>query len=143
MDYLSAFDISGTGMSVEKLRLDVTAINLANAHTTKTLNGKLYKPLYVKSAPIDGFGLSNMNNSSLPGGVEVLSVEELNTEPRMAYEPGHPDADDKGYVAYPGIDPVSEMINLITSTRAFEANVRAMNAAKTMALKALEIGGTP
>jgi len=68
-------------------------------------------------------------------------VQPVDGAPRLVYEPGHPDADTKGFVAYPDVNPVSEMVELMTVTRAYEANVRAMNMAKTMALKALEIGG--
>jgi flagellar basal-body rod protein FlgC len=74
-------------------------------------------------------------------GVEVNEVRQIDVPPRLVYEPSHPDADAKGFVAYPGINPVAEMINLITTMRAYEANVTAMNAAKTMAMKALDIGG--
>jgi flagellar basal-body rod protein FlgC len=74
-------------------------------------------------------------------GAKVVEVRARNAAPRMVYEPGHPDADGKGFVAYPGVDPVGEMVNLISTLRAYEANVAAFNAAKTMALKALELGG--
>lgn len=141
MDYLSSFDISGSGMRLEKARLDVTALNLANAHTTKTQTGGVYKPLKLTSAPAFGVVFDNaQRNMSLVQGTEITQVTELDTPPRLVHEPGHPDADEKGYVAYPDIDPLSEMINLITATRAYEANIRAMNAAKTMALKALDMG---
>ena len=141
MNYLLAFDISGSGMSVEKLRLDVTAINLANVNTTRSSDGGLFKPLKVittsKLTPTFDASLNQLSVA----GTEVADVVQADTPPRMVYDPGHPDADEKGFVAYPDINPVSEMINLITTTRAYEANVRAMNAAKAMALKALEIGG--
>ncbi len=141
MNYSLAFDISASGMSIEKLRLDVTAINLANVHTTRSADGGLYKPLKVvttsKFSPIFEASLGNLSVA----GTQVADVYQADTPPRMVYEPGHPDADEKGFVAYPDINPVSEMINLMTTTRAYEANVRAMNAAKNMALKALEIGG--
>jgi flagellar basal-body rod protein FlgC len=141
MNYLLAFDISGSGMSVEKLRLDVTAINLANVNTTRAADGGIFKPLKV----VTSSGLTSTFDASLKQlsvtGSGVADVVQSDTPPRMVYDPGHPDADEKGFVAYPDINPVSEMINLITTTRAYEANVRAMNAAKTMALKALEIGG--
>ena len=141
MNYMLAFDISGSGMSIEKLRLDVSAINLANMHTTRSAEGGVFKPLKVvatsRLTPTFESSLASMSVA----GVEVANVYQADTPPRMVYDPGHPDADEKGFVAYPDINPVSEMINLITTTRAYEANVRAMNAAKTMALKALEIGG--
>lgn len=146
MDYLTAFDISASGMSVERLRLDVTAINLANVNSTRAENGSFFKPLRVISAPSLGRTFSEYMepfNYSLPiNGVVVKEVREVNSEPRLVFDPGHPDADERGFVAYPDINPVSEMVNLMTITRAYEANVRALNAAKVMALKALEIGGT-
>ena len=128
-------------MSVEKLRLDVTAINLANVHTTRAADGGLFKPLKVVTASKLTPTFEASLDSLTIGGAGVADVVQTDTPPRMVYEPGHPDADGQGFVAYPDINPVSEMINLITTTRAYEANVRAMNAAKNMALKALEIGG--
>lgn len=141
MNYSLAFDISGSGMSVEKLRLDVTAINLANVSTTRSADGGIFKPLkVVTTSKLTPTFDASLNQLSV-AGTEVADVVPADTPPRMVYDPGHPDADETGFVAYPDINPVSEMINLITTTRAYEANVRAMNAAKTMALKALEIGG--
>jgi flagellar basal-body rod protein FlgC len=141
MNYLSAFDISGSGMSVEKLRLDVTAINLANVHTSRTADGGIFKPLRVLTTARTAQSFEASLNLVSSAGAPMADVVEADVSPRMVYDPGHPDADGKGFVAYPDINPVSEMINLMTATRAYEANVRAMNAAKTMALKALEIGG--
>jgi flagellar basal-body rod protein FlgC len=74
-------------------------------------------------------------------GAQVMGLQSVDAPPRLAFEPGHPDADDKGFVAYPGINPVAEMMNLLTATRAYEANVAALNAAKAMALRAIDIGG--
>jgi len=146
MNYFAAFDISGSGMNLERLRLDVTSINLANTHTTRTADGGIFKPLRViatsKMTPTFETVLAGLVDPAGLGGVEVAAIREMDTAPRMVFDPNHPDADEKGFVAYPDINPVSEMINLITATRAYEANVRALNAAKTMALKALEIGGT-
>ena len=75
------------------------------------------------------------------GGAKVLSIARLETAPRLVFDPGHPDANDKGYVSYPGVNQVNEMTNLVVALRAYEANVTAFNAAKVMALKALDIGG--
>lgn len=145
MDYMSAFEISASGMAVERARLDATAVNLANVNSTRTVDGTAFRPLRVISGPkisqkfsatMDAFAAAQ----SLPG-VEVSEVRQLNVPPRLVFEPAHPDADEKGFVAYPGINPVAEMVSLITTMRSYEANVVAMNAAKTMALKALEIGG--
>lgn len=145
MDYISAFEISASGMAVERVRLDATAVNLANVNSTRAVDGTVFRPLRVISGPkinqkfsatMDAFAATQ----SLPG-VEVSEVRQLNAPPRLVFEPAHPDADEKGFVAYPSINPVAEMVSLITTMRSYEANVVAMNAAKTMALKTLEIGG--
>jgi flagellar basal-body rod protein FlgC len=144
MDYSQAFEISASGMTVEKLRIDVTAVNIANMHSTAAADGTLFRPLRVVSRPgAPTFG-SLFQVGVVHGlrGAQVFGLEELAVAPRMIYEPGNPMADDKGMVALPGVDHVSEMVNLITALRAYEANVVAMNAAKTMAVKALEIGGS-
>ncbi|MFZ6765897.1 flagellar basal body rod protein FlgC [Undibacterium sp. Di26W] len=143
MDYRNAFAISATGMNVEKLRLDITANNIANLHSTKGADGKLYKPLRVKVVEAsDNFAVDfeRMSGATLRG-VQVTKVEEVDVAPRKVYEPGNPDADDKGYVSMPGINHVTEMVTISSALRAYEANVVAMNAAKRMALKALELGG--
>ncbi|MBV8659138.1 MAG: flagellar basal body rod protein FlgC [Burkholderiales bacterium] len=144
MDYRNAFAISASGMNVEKLRLDVTAANLANIHSSKRPDGTLYQPLHVvstESASSFSTTFEQVSNAALHGAA-VLGVETTPTPPRMVYEPGNPDADAKGFVAEPGINQVTEMVNLSSALRAYEANVVAMNAAKTMALKALELGGS-
>ena len=145
MDYFSAFEVSAAGMGIERLRLDVSAINLANAHTTRGPEGALFKPLRVvahtnAALPFEAVLQSALFGLSISPYADV-SVETTESAPRQAYEPGHPDADERGFVSYPDVNPVSEMLNLVTVTRAYEANVRAMNIAKSMALKALEIGG--
>lgn len=143
MDYFHSFAVSGSGMSVEKMRLDVTALNIANVHSTRGRDGSGYEPLQVisaaRAASFDAaFGAAA---SALPGGAEVLEVRAAPVTPRLVHEPNHPDADERGFVAYPGINPVHEMVTLISALRAYEANVAALNAAKSMALKALELGG--
>jgi len=145
MDYGQAFEISASGMSVEKLRIDVTAVNIANMHSTAAADGTLFRPLRVVSRPLAPTFASQFEDGSAIGlrGAQVLGIQELAVTPKMVYEPGNPGADDKGMVALPGVDHVSEMVNLITALRAYEANVVAMNAAKVMASKALEIGGNP
>ncbi|MYM32218.1 flagellar basal body rod protein FlgC [Duganella sp. CY15W] len=140
MDYNAAFQISASGMAVEKLRLDVTAANLANMNNAAASVAQAYRPLRVisQAAPV-GFGAQF---SQLYGaGVEVLAVDAEAVAPRMVYEPGHPYADAKGMVAYPAVNHTAEMVNLNTALRAYEANVAAMNAARTMASRALDIGG--
>lgn len=137
MDYLKAFAISGSGMNVEKQRLEVSALNIANAHSTRGPDGRPFIPLQVVSTAA---GVSPFQ-SALAAGAEVVRIAPSDVPPRMVYEPAHPDADDKGFVAYPGINPVAEMVNLITTVRAYEANIAAVQAAKTMALRALDLGG--
>jgi flagellar basal-body rod protein FlgC len=143
MNYLNTFAISASGMTVEKARLDVTALNLANVHSTRAADGGAFVPMQVISTARQGALFAHhLGAAGLQGaGAKVLEVRPRNTAPRMVYEPGHPDADKKGFVSYPGVDPVGEMVNLISALRAYEANVAALNAAKTMALKALELGG--
>jgi|SRR5690348_1877447 flagellar basal-body rod protein FlgC len=143
MNYLSAFAISASGMSVEKARMDVTALNLANVHSTRTAEGNAFVPMQVISAAKPGGLFAGYLSNAAAGaaGARVVDVRAKTASPRMVYEPGHPDADAKGFVSYPGVDPVGEMVNMISTLRAYEANVAALNAAKTMALKALELGG--
>ncbi|HWI12296.1 MAG TPA: flagellar basal body rod protein FlgC [Burkholderiaceae bacterium] len=145
MDYTTAFQISAAGMTLERARVDVTAMNLANMHASRAPDGSMYQPLraVATSTSIASFGTvydaaQGRSALTLPQDVHV---EAMQVAPRMVHEPGHPHADDRGYVAYPGVNHAGEMVNLVSALRSYEANVVAMNAAKTMALKALDIGG--
>ena len=144
MDYFTAFAISASGMAVEKTRLDVTALNLANANSTKA-GGRLFEPLTVVSAPKGTARFEQVfagYSAQLPSrGVEVVAIQPSGVPPRLVHEPAHPDADARGFVAYPAINPLKEMMTIITATRAYEANLSALSAARTMAQRALEIGG--
>jgi flagellar basal-body rod protein FlgC len=144
MDYLAAFAISGSGMAVEKLRLDVTAVNLANVNSSRSADGALFRPMRVVSGvrADPRFEAAMRSWGVTLGGAQVQEVRPTDVPPRMVLEPGHPDADARGFVAYPGVNPVAEMTSLITAVRSYEANVIALNAAKVMAQKALEIGGS-
>lgn len=142
MDYTSAFHISASGMAVEKARLDVAASNIANMHSAATNAAAAYRPLHVLAEPLpltfsEQFGRLTTGG----GGVRVAAVEPLPVAARLVYEPGHPYADGKGFVAYPGINHNAEMINLNTALRAYEANLAALGAAKSMASRTLDIGG--
>ncbi len=141
MDYLGSFEISAAGMSFERLRADVASANLANMHTTRSLQGGPYKPLRAVAGSNSDAASFESHMSPAAGLLQSTSVVELQTPARMVHEPSHPDANEKGFVAYPNINLVTEMTNMMTATRSYEANVSAMNAAKAMALKALEIGG--
>ncbi|MFT4826703.1 MAG: flagellar basal-body rod protein FlgC [Halioglobus sp.] len=136
MDYTALFEISGSGMDFQRLRLETIANNLANANTTRGVDGGMYKPLEAVARS------GQQQFDSILKGIEDISVVEKNTPPRLVFNPAHPDADAEGYVAMPGINPVDEMLSMMLATRGYEANIRAMNAAKTMALRALEIGGS-
>jgi flagellar basal-body rod protein FlgC len=140
MNIFGAFEVSAAGMNVERMRLDVSATNLANANTSRGADGVMFKPLRLVTHSVPAFP-ELMDGMLVPASIpQSVEVETLDTPAREVYEPGHPDADERGFVAYPGVDPVSEMVQLVAITRAYEANVRAFNAAKSMALKALELG---
>ena len=145
MGLFDAIDISGSGLSAERLRMDVTAENLANAQTTRGANGQPYrrKEVVLQEAP-GSFGatLSSVMGggpNSSGGGVHVAGIVEDSTPPKRIYDPGHPDADAQGYVSMPNVDTVSEMVDLISASRAYEANVTAMQAAKQMFSRTLEL----
>ncbi|MFM2450549.1 MAG: hypothetical protein RIS44_2999 [Pseudomonadota bacterium] len=158
MDYNQAFAISAAGMSLESTRVSVAAMNLANANTIQDANGVNYRPMRVVARAIGVSPLDSQTNfgafgdivrsglQSTQGTVQwtalpVVSTEPMQSEPRMVYEPGHPAADAKGFVSYAGVDTATEMITLMSAMRSYEANVAAMNTARNMALKALDIGG--
>ncbi|MDB5839551.1 MAG: flagellar basal-body rod protein FlgC [Herminiimonas sp.] len=142
MDYLASFAISGAGMAVEKLRADLASANLANIHTTRGADGKPYRALRLVGGmpPLPFAAVMNQSATDLRGP-QGWQVASLDIAPRMAHEPGHPHADDKGMVAYPAINVVTEMLSVMTATRAYQANVAALNAARSIALAALDIGG--
>lgn len=142
MDYAAAFRISASGMAAEKMRLEVTASNIANMHSAGTSAAQVYRPLKVITSAVPlTFSQQFGALATVGGGVQVTSVEAANVSPRMVYEPGHPYADAQGMVAYPGVDHTAEMVTLNTALRAYEANVAAMNATKAMAARTLDIGG--
>ena len=144
MSLFGAIDISGSGLSAERLRMDVTAENLANAQTTRGADGQPYRRQEVILQQAGGgFDLA-LNAAMAPNGarargVEVVAIAEDQTPNRMVYDPGHPDANDDGYVEMPNVDPVTEMVDLIAASRAYEANVTAMQTAKSMFSKTLDI----
>lgn len=143
MDYQSAFAISAAGMAAEKLRVDVAALNLANANVPLLANGAGYQPLRVQASVRASPGARSFE-SLVEQGLSVaqsLSVAPYRAPARRVYEPGHPQADQEGFVSYPGVGSLTEMVTLMVASRAYEADVAAFNAAKAMAMKALEIGG--
>ncbi|MEG6568317.1 flagellar basal body rod protein FlgC [Thermoanaerobacterium thermosaccharolyticum] len=147
MGFLNSIDISATGLTAERLRMDVISQNIANVDTTRTSNGGPYRRKLVVLKEIDNQNsFSDMLNAAkgtqaIGNGVEVVSIVDGNKTPlNRVYDPGNPDADNTGYVNYPNVNIVSEMVDMISATRAYEANVTAVNSAKSMIEKALEIG---
>ena len=135
---------AASGMIAEGLRTDVTANNLANVNSTRTVAGGPYRRQVVVFAPREGeqsFGrVLQKEMGSNTEGVRAVGITEDASPFRTVYEPQHPDADANGYVRMPNVNVVAEMVDMITASRAYEANVTSINTAKSMMAKALEIG---
>lgn len=144
MSAMNGMNISASGMTAQRLRMDVISQNIANVNTTRDANGIPYRRKAVVFAEKDAtpFGDILMKTAGTIGnGVKVTQiVEDGESEMRKVYDPSHPDADEEGYVTYPNVNVVQEMTDLIDATRSYEANVTAFNATKNMALKGLEVG---
>jgi len=140
MDYLTVFDIGVSGMNLQMARLESMAANLANTNSTSADASSVYRPLDVVGVSGTNFE-SLLNGSASSDELAVrYQVVESNVGPRMVLDPSHPHANADGLVAYPDINPVSEMMKLMTATRAYEANAQVVNAAKSMASVAMDIG---
>ncbi len=139
---MNAMEISRTGLEVEWRRLEVIAQNLANASSTLDATGQPYHAMRLISGPAASFAdvLAGRADQSGLRGVAVYSIEAQNLPPRRVYEPSHPQADLDGYVTYPGFDHAAEMALMVKTSRSYEANIVAMNSARQMYTKALEIG---
>ena len=145
MGLFQSFDISATGMTAERFRVDTIAQNIANVNTTRTEDGTPYRRKIVTFAEKELTPFSTYYQSSraraVGNGVKVTSVkEDTETDFVMEYDPSHPDADENGYVSYPNVNTVTEMTNLIDTTRAYEANTTAFEASKSMSRSGLSIG---
>jgi flagellar basal-body rod protein FlgC len=143
MGMFGAIDAAASGLTAERLRMDVISNNIANVNTTRTAAGGAYRRQMVVFAPREGATAVAQILSEKVGtgnGVKVVGITKDNSPARQIYDPNHPDANQEGYVEMPNVNVVSEMVDMITATRAYEANVTTINAAKSMALKALEIG---
>ena len=142
MGIFGAIDVAASGMTAERLRLDVISNNIANVNTTRTAEGGPYRRQFVVFEPRNGEAsfAGIMTRQLQLNGVKVSSIKKDDSPPRMIYEPGHPDADADGYVRMPNINIITEMVDMMTASRAYEANVTSVNVAKNMMLKALEIG---
>jgi len=144
MDFFSSMNVSSSALSAERTRMNLISSNLANANATRTPEGGPYKR---KDAVFTANPLESGFNRVLDGAtaqqvrkVDVTEIVEDKNPPRLQYDPSHPDANPQGYVAMPNVNVVEEMADMIGATRAYEANVTAVQAAKSMALKTLEIG---
>ncbi len=144
-DFITGMRISSSGMAAQRMRLNTISSNLANINTTQTPEGGAYrrKDVVFQAMP-DARNFGEIFSSSDPKGsmqrVQVVDVVSDTRAPLMKYQPNHPDANPEGFVAYPNINMMEEMTNMIQASRAYEANVSAMQASKDMALTALEIG---
>ncbi len=139
MAFLKSLDISASALTAQRMRMDVISQNIANATTTRTANGSPYRRrIVVMSEKPSSF--ETVFGKTLGGGVKVSSIAEDASDFEYKYDPNHPDANELGYVAMPNVDEVEEIIDMMSASRSFEANVTVLNATKGMAMKALEIG---
>ena len=146
MSFLNSFDISASGMTAQRQRLDIAAENISNMNTTRTASGGPYrrKMVVLQENPVSSFRSELQSRlsgkTSQKGGVKVAEIVEDQRDLQPVYNPEHPDADENGYVMMPNVDLVKETVDGMSATRADEANITAFNAMKLMAQKALEIG---
>jgi len=142
MDFFSAMEIVSSGLTAERVRLNVTASNLANANTTRTEEGGPYQrrdPMFKATNVAAKSGFQDQLDGVLKG-VEITEIVKDESPPRLVFDPKHPDADEEGYVSLPNVNMVEEMVNMVMASRAYEAGVTAMKSVKDMANKALQIG---
>ncbi|WP_261132819.1 flagellar basal body rod protein FlgC [Bacillus sp. Marseille-Q3570] len=147
MGLFNSLNISGSALTAQRLRMDVASSNMANAETTRSemVDGE-WQPYRRKMVVLEPGGtdfnsiLSKVQSGDQLRGVKASSIVEDEQPFKLAYQPDHPDADDQGYVRMPNVDPLKEIVDLMSATRSYEANVTVMNAAKGMYMKALEIG---
>ena len=142
MSFLDSFNLSASALSAERLRINTISSNIANINTTKTPEGGPYKrkDVIFEATPLKEKTFDeNLKDALKLEKVEVKEIVNDDRPPIMKYDPTHPDANKDGYVAYPNINIMEEMVNLINSSRSYEANVTTMKAAKDMAMKAMDI----
>ena len=140
MSLFSALSVSASGMSAQRTRAELITENLANAETTRTPDGGPYrrKDAVFESNGASSFG-SIFGEAMAPGGVSVSSVSVDDKDPVQRYQPGHPDAGPDGYVAYPRINPAEEMVDLMSASRGYQANIASMSAVKDMIQHSLDL----
>ena len=136
MSLLNVFQIAGSAMTAQSRRLNVVASNIANAESSTGPDGQVYRAKQVEFMVMPLSGTA----SSGGAGVKVDRVIEDQSAPKQVYQPSHPQADAKGYVAMPNVNVVEEMVNMLSASRSYQTNVDTLNAAKSMALKTLSLG---
>ncbi len=144
MNFLDSLNTSATGLSAQRLRMNLISSNLANVNTPQAKEGSGYKrkdAVFASQPQQASFGRA-LEDRLDPGltGVQVVAIQDDNRPPILKYDPNHPDADEKGFISLPNINVVEEMVNMISATRSYEANVTAVKATKDMVAEALEIG---
>ncbi len=143
MDFFSAMTVSSSALTAERTRINLISSNLANANSTRSAEGGPYKrkdAVFAATPMTEPFASVLNRAGRAPDKVNVTSIVVDTTPPRMQYDPSHPDADPQGYVAMPNVNVLEEMADMISATRTYEANVTAAQAAKSMAMKTLELG---
>lgn len=143
MDIFTTFKISGSALKANTIRLNTISSNMANVETTSTPEGGPYKKksVYFESKPVTFQDQLNGHLRNATQGVEVTKILEDEDPPQKVYNPSHPDANEDGYVELPNVSILKEMVDMMSATRAYQANATTIKSAKRMALKALEIGG--
>ena len=141
MDFFTALDISGSGLSVERTRVNLASSNLANAGVTRTAEGGPYKRLdpVIEAVPFDMALADAQRQGAGPSGARISEIVEDQSGGKRVYSPGHPDADGDGFVVFPNVNPIHEVVNLMTASKAYEANATAVETLKGMASRALDI----
>lgn len=146
MGYFTSLEIGASALTAQRLRMDTISQNIANANTTRTDKGTPYRRRLVifeeksPEIPFSEYLSKSSKDRYIGSGVRVAGIFEDGTPLKRIYDPGNPDADAEGYVQMPNVDIITEMVNMISATRAYEANVTSINTTKSMAMKALEIG---
>jgi flagellar basal-body rod protein FlgC len=152
VSFTDAISIAASGLTAENVRMDVTSENLANADTTQAANGQPYRRQEVVLQQAGGFGAAlsgamggpvpaglPVGSSAAPGGVQVTGIVSDPTPDQQVYDPGNPAANAQGYVSMPNVNPVGEMVDLIDESRSYQTDVTAMNTAKSMYQKTLDL----
>jgi flagellar basal-body rod protein FlgC len=144
---LEILKTAGSALTAQRLRMDVISSNLANSEATSTPEGGPYKRERVVFGPVLRDSLSKLSssadsiaNGATNGGVEVKAIVQDDEACRMVFDPTHPDANEDGFVAYPNVDMITEMTDMLSASRSYEANITIVNVAKSMAQRALDIG---